>query len=218
NGKKVKRTRLLKRLFDVIACLVPKSEGGPANQPDHVRRVFDVAGKDALHPFPRTRRRAQQRKSAARSENPAIFRIAHDEKIFDVASRQVCTHIEFAGITRRFNRLQRSEKRKLIAHAWPAAPTNKNGRIPPNLLLIDFRAVQFQQKRGVTVRFHLWLCRDRASHIRWPGLWARDLRERVRGRVSHARAMQHKKRRADDSKDQRRKFPPPSGKRAGNWN
>ena len=75
----MQRSRLLKWLLDIIARLMAKPEGSAANEADHIRRIFEVAAKHALHPFARARRRTRDGASAAGRENPTIFRIANDE-------------------------------------------------------------------------------------------------------------------------------------------
>ena len=75
----MQRSRLLKWLLDIIARLMAKPEGSAANEADNIRRIFEVAAEDALHPFTRARRRTQDGESTARRENPTIFRIANDE-------------------------------------------------------------------------------------------------------------------------------------------
>ena len=75
----MQRSRLLKWLFDIIARLMTKPESGTANESNDIWRVFEVAAKDALHPFAGASRCPQDRKSAPRRKNPTIFRVANDE-------------------------------------------------------------------------------------------------------------------------------------------
>src|SRR6516165_561546 len=111
------------------------------------------------------RRRAQHGKSATGGQNPAILRIPNDEQSLHIAPRQICTHVEFARISWYLDWLKRSKKREFVADVWSTPPVNKNRRIGPNILILNFRGAQFEEKSGVSIRFDFWLGGDDAGHI-----------------------------------------------------
>ena len=122
--KKVKRTSLLKWLFDVFRCLVPESKHDPTQKILRLRRVLQSSTNCVLHPCPRLLRQAQNRVATAVPNQCAVLRIADKEHSTDVVTRQIRAHIEFTGISRRRDDFRGSEKLQFITKFRRTFPTD----------------------------------------------------------------------------------------------
>src|SRR6266487_1041889 len=90
----------------------------------HLRRVLQTAAKCVLHPSPRLLRCAHDRVATAVSNQRAVFRIANEKHSTNIAAREIRTHIEFAGISRRRDWLGSSKKLQFITKFRRAFPTD----------------------------------------------------------------------------------------------
>src|SRR5437588_5031503 len=124
HSEKVKSPCLLKRFFDVFGCLMSEAEHDSAQKILHVGCILQPAAKNVLHPCPRLLRCAHDRVATAVSNERAALRVADEEQATNVPAREIGTHIEFAGISWRRDRLGSSKKFKFIAKFRDAFPTH----------------------------------------------------------------------------------------------
>src|SRR5258708_39853929 len=108
--EKMNRAGLLKRLLNVLRCFVPDSKHDSTDETFYFGRVVQAAAQRVLHPCARRLCSAQHRITAPVADQRAVLRITSEEHSTDIMPRKVSTHIEFAGVSRRFDELPRSKK------------------------------------------------------------------------------------------------------------
>src|SRR5437879_2982453 len=97
----MKRSRLLKRLFDVLRRLMSQTKNDSAQEILHLRRIVESATNRALHPGPCLLCCAQDRISSAAFQQDAVFRVANKQTSPHILTREIRTHIELARIAPR---------------------------------------------------------------------------------------------------------------------
>ena len=108
---------------------MPETKHNSAQKTLHVGRILQPTAKCVLHPGPRLLRRAHDRVATAVSNERAALRVADEEQAANVPAREIRTHIEFAGISWRRDRLGSSKKFKFIAKFRDAFPTHLADRV-----------------------------------------------------------------------------------------
>src|SRR5947208_12338527 len=104
NREKMKRARLLKRFFDIFRRLMAQPENNAAQEILHLRRIVESTTNRGLHPGARLLGGPQDRISPATSQQDTVLRIANKKTSSHILTREIRTHIEIAGISRRRNR------------------------------------------------------------------------------------------------------------------
>ena len=111
DGKQVNRPGVLKWFFDILRRLVPDTERNAADKSLRFRGIIQVPANGILHPRAGFLGQAQDRISAPASNQRAVLGVTHKEQPENVPSRQIRTHVKFARIPGRRDRL--SDAREL---------------------------------------------------------------------------------------------------------
>src|SRR6266480_4642584 len=115
DGEKVNRASLLKRLLNVLRCVVPDAKHDSTDKTFYLGRILQAAAQRVLHPCARRLCSAQDRIAVAVADQRAVLRIPNEQHSADIMPCQISAHIELAGIARRRDRLRSSKKLQLIA-------------------------------------------------------------------------------------------------------
>src|SRR5437763_13210323 len=106
----MQRSSLLKRLLDVVDCLMTQSKHNSADEILHVGRILQRSTKNSLHPSTRNLSGPQNRITSSAFNHAAVFRVTNKQEAMNIESREIRTHIELARISRKRNRFGESEK------------------------------------------------------------------------------------------------------------
>src|SRR5205814_9276352 len=129
HGEQMKRTRLLKRLFDVLRRLMAQTENNAAQKILYLRRSIQSATNRSLHPGARFLGCSQDWISGTFLNQKSIFRIANKKSSPHILPREIGTHVELARIARGRNRFGHPEEFQFIAEFGAAAPANQQCRV-----------------------------------------------------------------------------------------
>src|SRR5258708_38287273 len=105
DGEKVNRAGLLKRLLNVLRCVVPDAKHDSTDETLCLGRILQAAAQRVLHPYARRLGGAQDRIAAAVANERAVLRVPNEQYSADIMPRQRSAHIELAGIAWRRDRL-----------------------------------------------------------------------------------------------------------------
>src|SRR5215217_7005614 len=123
----MKRSRLLKLLFDFVGRLIANAEDHAADEAVKIRRIFQASRERGLHPCSRNLRRSHDSTPAAAAENPSVFRITDDQGVANVPPRQIRVHVELTGIARAVDKARHAEELKFVAEPDIATPADGDG-------------------------------------------------------------------------------------------
>src|SRR5450631_3306295 len=124
----MKRSSLLKRFLDVFGRLMSKAERNSADEILHVRRILQHPAQRRLHPSARRVRGAQNWIFSAMPKEHAILGVAHQQTSVNIATCEIRSRIEFAGIARTWNFFGDAEQLQVVAEFWNSAPVHHDGR------------------------------------------------------------------------------------------
>ena len=79
-------------------------------------------------------------------EHRAVLGIAHNHLAVDILARQVGTHVEFAGVSRRGNFLGGAEKLNLIAEFDRMTPAREKLRAAGSCYAIDLDGLRLEEE------------------------------------------------------------------------
>ena len=110
DSKEMERAGLLKRLLNVLRCVVPDPKHDSTDETFYLGRILQAAAQRVLHPCARRLCSAQDRIAAAVVNQRAVLRIPNEQHSADIMPRKVSSHVELAGIAWRRDRLGGTKK------------------------------------------------------------------------------------------------------------
>ena len=145
--KKMNRAGLLEFLFQFHRA-VAQTKNDSANQAVLLGCVLQAVTECRVHHSARSLCGAEKSVGGRVPENPAILRIARDERGPDVMTREISPHIKFARIAWTFDRHEDSEKLHLVAVGHVSVPARQSA----TRLSARRRGLQSRSRAGGTTQ------------------------------------------------------------------